>query len=157
MQMDILQLPSLIEASGTTRIECLTPSLLRVMLEVCSAEDLHRAFRHVVFVMTSGEALPLDVAELYFKRCHTQPGYTTSWRVLKRRPTLCGQAQSADYSAAMNHEPALRTAPIGQPVWNVSVELRSLPKDVADALVGYGELCIRAPNINSAGYFRNQN
>eukprot|EP00937_MAST-01D_sp_MAST-1D-sp2_P000684 g684.t1 len=153
VQMDVAQLPAHLEASGATRIECLTPSLLRVMLEVCSAEELRDKLRRVVYCMTSGEALPLDVARLYFSK---MPRTCRLYNILACTETSSDIVWCELTAEMIDACPStMRYAPCGQPVWNVEPQLRALRADVAESFgASVGELAIRAPNIYAGGYFQ---
>ncbi|WP_280189656.1 non-ribosomal peptide synthetase [Nocardia gipuzkoensis] len=99
----------------------LVPSLLRALLE--ADDNLQDRIPRLRFWVTTGEALPTDLAELFGRRMpmariYNLYGTTEVW--------------DATWLDATNYVTGLRTVPIGQPIWNVRAyilghDLRPLP------------------------------
>ena len=150
MNYSVQKVALYLQRHNVTRLESVTPSLLRVWLEVATDADL-AALARLKITNVSSEPTSLELCKLFFHklpRCRlvnilacTETSSDVAF--CEMSPDVIADAQQA----------GLTYAPIGKPIWNVDVKLAPL-----DPELGYdaesGELWVAGPNIHHGGYYK---
>ncbi|KAK3280247.1 hypothetical protein CYMTET_11903 [Cymbomonas tetramitiformis] len=158
--LDVTGQARFLTQAGATRIDCTSPSLLTLWLQLASTEDLAVLAGRVTLVTTSGEALPLRTAEAFHAK---MPRGTRLVNILACTETSSDMVwcELTPEVVAAARACGLQYAPIGRPTWNNRVHMEALPPPAegeagasADFPEGAGEIFYEGLNILPNGYYR---